>query len=45
MQETTQQIFADSSLINVEQNVAKLEEVFRLQNAEALEIAEKKYLP
>ena len=45
MQETTKQIFADSSLINVEQNVAKLEEVFRLQNAEALEIAEKKYLP
>jgi phosphoenolpyruvate phosphomutase len=45
IQETTQQIFADSSLINVEQNVAKLEEVFRLQNAEALEIAEKKYLP
>lgn len=45
MQETTRKIFEDKSLINVEQSVAKLEEVFRLQNAEELEEAEKKYLP
>ena len=45
MQNTTKQIFEDKSLINVESSVAKLEEVFRLQNAEELESAEKKYLP
>jgi phosphoenolpyruvate phosphomutase len=45
MQETTKRIFEDQSLINVESEVANLNEVFRLQNADELEEAEKKYLP
>lgn len=45
MQETTKKIFEESSLVNVEPNVAPLNEVFRLQKADELEEAEKKYLP
>ncbi|MDO6850695.1 phosphoenolpyruvate mutase [Priestia megaterium] len=44
MQKTSAQIYYDKSLINVENNVSPLEEVFRLQNAEELDMAEKLYL-
>jgi phosphoenolpyruvate phosphomutase len=45
MQETSKKIFEEQSLISVEPNVANLNEVFRLQNANELEEAENKYLP
>lgn len=45
MQQTTKRIFEDQSLINVESEVANLNEVFRLQRADELEEAEQKYLP
>lgn len=45
MQKTTSQIFRDESLINVEDNVASVAEIFRLQGAEELKQAEKIYLP
>lgn len=45
MQKTTRQIFMDQSLINVEDKVASVNEVFRLQGADELEAAEDKYLP
>lgn len=44
MQHTTQQIFKDQSLINVEANVAPVKEVFRLQNQHELTAAEKIYM-
>jgi phosphoenolpyruvate phosphomutase len=45
MQATSQQIFKTQTLIGVEENVAKLDEVFRLQGADELAAAEDKYLP
>jgi phosphoenolpyruvate phosphomutase len=45
MQATARQIFQDQSLINVEEKVAPLAEVFRLQGEQELEKAEKAYLP
>jgi len=45
MQNTTKQIFQDSSLVNVEPKIATVKEVFRLQNNDELKDAEKKYLP
>jgi phosphoenolpyruvate phosphomutase len=45
MQEITDQIFQDQSLINVEGNIVSVSEVFRLQGADELKEAEKKYLP
>ena len=45
MQTTSQQIFKDNSLINIEKNVASVNEIFRLQNEKELSTAEKKYLP
>ncbi len=45
MQKTSKQIFTDQSLINVEDHVVSVGEVFRLQNADELEAAEDKYLP
>ena len=44
MQATAKQIFEEQSLINVEDKVAPLQEVFRLQNDAELEAAEKMYL-
>lgn len=44
MKETTKRIYEDESLINVENTVVGLNEVFRLQNADELERAEKTYL-
>jgi len=43
MQQTAKTIFEDKSLINVEDKVASVKEVFRLQNDQELEEAEKKY--
>lgn len=45
MQKVTTQIFHDQSLINVEGKVVSVAEVFRLQGADELEEAEKRYLP
>ncbi len=45
MQETTRRIFEERSLLNVEDKVVSVKEVFRLQNAEELQEAEERYLP
>jgi phosphoenolpyruvate phosphomutase len=45
MQHTTRQIYQDQSLIAVESAVVPVDEVFRLQGADELQQAEKKYLP
>jgi phosphoenolpyruvate phosphomutase len=45
MQATARQIFQDESLMNVEEKVAPLADVFRLQGEHELEQAEKAYLP
>jgi phosphoenolpyruvate phosphomutase len=45
MQTTTKRIFEDQSLKNVEDKVAPLKEIFRLQDDEELRVAEERYLP
>ncbi|MCZ8515784.1 phosphoenolpyruvate mutase [Paenibacillus filicis] len=45
MKKVTGQIFQDNGLVQVEGKIATVEEVFRLQGAEELKKAEKKYLP
>jgi len=45
MQQTARQIFLEQSLVSVEERVAPLEEVFRLQDEPELAEAEKRYLP
>jgi len=45
IQNTTQQIYKDQSLVNVEDKIVSVKEVFRLQNDKELSEAEKKYLP
>lgn len=45
MQQTSATIFKEQSLIGVEEKIVSVSEVFRLQGAEELQIAEKKYLP
>ncbi|WP_274309195.1 phosphoenolpyruvate mutase [Solibacillus daqui] len=45
MEQVTQKIFTDQSLINVEGNIASVSHIFELQGAEELKEAEKKYLP
>lgn len=45
MQQTAKQIFEDQHLMNVEEKVAPLADVFRLQGESELEKAEKSYLP
>ncbi|MFN2382935.1 MAG: phosphoenolpyruvate mutase [Gemmatimonadota bacterium] len=45
MQRTAQEIYEDETLISVEDRVAPLAEVFRLQGAPELAEAEKRYLP
>lgn len=45
MQDTTRRIFEDKSLINVESKISSVGELFRLQGADELKEAEKKYLP
>lgn len=45
MQKVTKQIYRDESLVNVESAIASVEEIFRLQGAQELEEAKKRYLP
>ncbi|WAH36746.1 phosphoenolpyruvate mutase [Alicyclobacillus dauci] len=45
IQKTSKQIFNEHSISNIEGRVAPLEEIFRLQRADELQEAEKKYLP
>jgi len=45
MQRTSQQIFRDQSLVNVEQKVVPVSEVFRLTDMAEMKTAEEKYFP
>lgn len=45
MQQVAAQIYHDRSLANVEQQIAAVKEVFRLQGTAELSLAEKSYLP
>ncbi|MGZ7445022.1 phosphoenolpyruvate mutase [Paenibacillus sp. TH7-28] len=45
MKQVSRSIYRDESLAQIENEVAPLEEVFRLQGAEELEAAERQYLP
>lgn len=45
MQKTAARVFADRGLINVEDRIVSVSELFRLQGDEELREAEKKYLP
>ncbi len=45
MQQTARQIYEDRSLVNVEGAVVPVKEIFRLQGADELKQAEKRYLP
>ena len=45
MQHTAQQIKEEESLLNVEDRIVAVKEVFRIQGASELEEAEKRYLP
>jgi phosphoenolpyruvate phosphomutase len=45
MQKTSQRIFEDQNLMGVEEKVAAISEVFRLQGADELAEAEQRYLP
>lgn len=45
MQQTAQQLMREESLINIEDRIVGVNEVFRIQGASELEEAEKRYLP
>jgi phosphoenolpyruvate phosphomutase len=45
MQNISKQILQEENLIHVENQIVSIEEIFRLQNAEELQTAEKKFLP
>ncbi len=45
MQNTARQIYSERSLLSVEPEIVSVKEIFRLQNADELKQAEKKYLP
>jgi phosphoenolpyruvate phosphomutase len=45
MQEVAGRIYADQSLMSVEDQIVSVKEIFRLQNAAELKEAEKRYLP
>jgi phosphoenolpyruvate phosphomutase len=45
MQDTSKKIYKEQSLIHVEDNIVSVSEIFRLQDADELKEAEKKYLP
>lgn len=45
MQQTAAQIYQDNSLVNVENKIVSVKEIFRLQNAQELKEAEKRFLP
>ena len=45
MQQTAAQIYSEQTLVNIEPEVVSVKEIFRLQNAEELKEAERRYLP
>jgi phosphoenolpyruvate phosphomutase len=45
MQETTRRIFTERTVQNIEDGIVPVKEVFRLQNADELLLAEERYLP
>lgn len=45
MKKVSNQIYKDKSLVNVEDKIVSVAEIFRLQGADELEAAEKEYLP
>ena len=45
MTDTSRRIFEEKSLKNIEDNIATVSDIFRIQGAEELKRAEKKYLP
>ncbi len=45
MQKTAAKIYAKASLVNIEEHIATVKEIFRLQRADELKEAEKRYLP
>ncbi len=45
MQNTAKKIFKEQNLFEVEDNIASVPEIFRLQGAKELELSEDKYLP
>jgi phosphoenolpyruvate phosphomutase len=45
MQKTAAEIYQSKSLKNIESQIVPVKEIFRLQNADELKQAEKKYLP
>jgi phosphoenolpyruvate phosphomutase len=45
MQNTAHQIYNERSLLSIEPEIVSVKEIFRLQNADELKQAEKKYLP
>lgn len=45
MRQTSRQIFEERSVRNVEDRIASVKDVFRLQNADELALAEERYLP
>jgi phosphoenolpyruvate phosphomutase len=45
MQKLSHQIYIDQSLINIEDKIVPVSEIFRLQGADELQAAEKTYLP
>lgn len=45
MQQATKRIFAEENLLNIEEDIVPVSEVFRLQGALELQSAEKRYLP
>jgi len=45
MQKASKQIYQDRSLVNLEDKIVPVQEIFRIQRADELKQAEKKYLP
>jgi phosphoenolpyruvate phosphomutase len=45
MQDLAETLYREQSLMSVQQDIASVQEIFRLQNASELQEAEKKYLP
>jgi phosphoenolpyruvate phosphomutase len=45
MQDTAAKLYQEQSLAPIEHDIAPVKEIFRLQNADELKVAEKQYLP
>jgi phosphoenolpyruvate phosphomutase len=45
MQETAAEIYEARTLASIENKIVPVKEIFRLQNAQELKVAEKRYLP